>query len=136
MKFNNICEEEQLFPYEGISLKESRMIRYLLSNMPIFENGRIVQMSLKEMGNFINANGLFAGNINDNQNMSFDSYVYRQENGYMVLSTINGILSHKERYSIDEFICEDKNIQVKSKIEYKKPSCKRISYPEEEITRK
>lgn len=37
--FNNIYEEERLFPYLNISLEEARRLRYLISNFMLLKMG-------------------------------------------------------------------------------------------------
>ena len=58
MKFNNVYEEEYFFTSEGLSLEESREIRYLLSNSFDFLDGDIVQMRLIKNEETIIANGM------------------------------------------------------------------------------
>ena len=133
MKFNNNYEEEILFPYTGISLEESREIRYLINNMPVFSDGEVVEMRLRNMDKYIYANGSF---WSSKCNKSFQSYIYKEKNGYKIDTIIEEILSHKKYNSFDEFIYENNDIEEISTIENGASSSKRISYFEEEFTRK
>lgn len=128
VKFSNIYEEEQSFPYMDISLEEAREIRHLICNMPAFSNGEVVQMGLKNMDKYVYGNGMF-GSCKGNK--TFESYVYKEEYGYKIFTVIFEILTHKDYYSIDEFIFRNKDIEVISSIENKGSLSKRISYPEE-----
>ena len=133
MEFNNIYEEEKYFPYIGISLDEAREIRYLIKNSEALKDGEVVCMSLENTSKYAYANGLFAS---DDCNKSFESFIYRRAHGYKIFTIVTEVLSHKDYYDIEEFIYQIKNIKVNSHVEGMKPVSKKISYPEEDFTRK
>ena len=120
---SNIWIEKDL-SYEGISLENALVIKYLLSNMPIFEEGSIVRLSLKKLDNYIEVNGLLS-NI---ENKTFDCFIYEEENAYRVYTVIEDIFTHKDKYSIDYFTFKEKDIQVISYIEKRDALYKKISY--------
>lgn len=133
MKFDNICEEEKYFPYMDISLDEAREIRYLMSNVEVLKNGKILMMSLKNTPEYIYANGLLA---DAESNKTFEGFIYKRAHGYKIFTIVTEVLSHKDYYGIDEFIYQIKNIKVNSFVEKMEPVSKKISYPEEDFIRK
>ena len=133
MKFDNIYEEEKYFPYMDISLDEAREIRYLMSNVEVLKNGKILMMSLKNTPEYIYANGLF---YSADCNKSFEGFIYKRAHGYKIFTIVTEVLSHKDYYGIDEFIYQIKNIKVNSFVEKMEPVSKKISYPEEDFIRK
>ncbi len=136
MNIDNIYEEEQYFPYIDITLEESRIIRYLISNIIPFKNGKIVQMSLKKLDEYIYANGLFNSDISSKENKSFESYIYQNTNGYMIYTIICDILSQKDYYSKDIFNFKKDDIQVINKLEKNESSSYKLNYPKEKLLRK
>ena len=48
--FNNIYEEERLFPYLNISLEEARRLRYLISNFYAFKDGDLILIPHLQVG--------------------------------------------------------------------------------------
>ena len=55
----SILSEEQNFPYEGMTLEEARIFRYLMSNVKPLKNGTIIRMYLTKTNEYsVNANGL------------------------------------------------------------------------------
>lgn len=133
MEFDNTFEDEKCFPYLYISLEESRKIRYLIRNMDTFKNGEVVQMSLQNNGEYVYGNGMFAS---DDGNKTFESYVYKTPYGYKIFSVIEEVLKHKDYYSVDVFLFEEKDIRVISEVEHGDKVVKKIDYPEESFTRK
>ena len=133
MEFDNIIEEEKYFPYMDISLDEAREIRYLMSNVEVLKNGKILMMSLKNTPEYIYANGLF---YSADCNKSFEGFIYKRAHGYKIFTIVTEVLSHKDYYGIDEFIYQIKNIKVNSFVEKMDPVSKKISYPEEDFIRK
>ncbi len=133
MDFNNIYEEEKYFPYINIDLDKSRFIRYLVCNMPIFENGHIVYMCTDNIGNYIHLNGFFQ---KDKENSSFESFIYEGKNSYKVYTVIDKINKNKDYYSIDKFRFNKDNIHITSFIENKGTINKIINYKEEKFSRK
>lgn len=133
MKFDNICEEEKYFPYMDISLDEAREIRYLMCNVEVLKNGKILMMSLKNTPEYVYANGLLA---DAESNKTFEGFIYKRAHGYKIFTIVTEVLSHKDYYGIDEFIYQIKNIKVNSFVEKMEPVSKKISYPEEDFIRK
>lgn len=133
MKFDNICEEEKYFPYMDISLDEAREFRYLMCNVEVLKNGKILMMSLKNTPEYVYANGLLA---DDESNKTFEGFIYKRAHGYKIFTIVTEVLSHKDYYGIDEFIYQIKNIKVNSFVEKMDPVSKKISYPEEDFIRK
>ena len=132
MEFNNIIEEENFFPYIGLSLAEAREIRYLIRNMETFKNGKVIQMGLRNNEKCVYANGMYAGDVNK----TFESYIYRKDYGYKIFSVIVDVLSHRDYYSVDEFLFEPEHIKVISEIENMNKVENNIDYFEESCTRK
>lgn len=133
MKFDNICEEEKYFPYMDISLDEAREFRYLMCNVEVLKNGKILMMSLKNTPEYVYANGLLA---DAESNKTFEGFIYKRAHGYKIFTIVTEVLSHKDYYGIDEFIYQIKNIKVNSFVEKMDPVSKKISYPEEDFIRK
>lgn len=111
MKFNNVYEEEYFFPYEGLSLEESREIRYLLSNSFDFLEGDIIQMQLIKNGEVINANGMYGSNSG---NKTFVGEIIKSKDGYVIRNTISNLDNGESKPIISEtiFIYEEDNIKV------------------------
>ena len=97
--FNNIYEEERLFPYLNISLEEARRLRYLISNFYAFKDGDLIQMSLRNIDGVVTANGLV---YEQDKNKAFDSRIEYVDEGIDIYSEIDEIF-HKRFYSIDKF---------------------------------
>lgn len=76
--FNNIYEEERLFPYLNISLEEARRLRYLISNFYAFKDGDLIQMSLRNIDGVVTANGLV---YEQDKNKAFDSRIEYVDEG-------------------------------------------------------
>ncbi len=133
MKFDNICEEEKYFPYMDISLDEAREFRYLMCNVEVLKNGKILMMSLKNTPEYVYVNGLLA---DAESNKTFEGFIYKRAHGYTIFTIVTEVLSHKDYYGIDEFIYQIKNIKVNSFVEKMDPVSKKISYPEEDFIRK
>ena len=76
--FNNIYEEERLFPYLNISLEEARRLRYLISNFYAFKDGDLIQMSLRNVDGVVTANGLV---YEQDKNKAFDSKIEYVDEG-------------------------------------------------------
>ncbi len=133
MKFDNICEEEKYFPYMDISLEESREFRYLMSNVEVLKNGKILMMSLRNMPEYVYANGLLA---DAESNKTFEGFIYKKAHGYKIYTLVTDALSQRDCYSIDEFLYQIKNIRVNSRVERMEPVSKKINYPDESFARK
>ncbi len=134
MVFNNILEEVNLFSYpDDMTLEQAREIRYLIGNVAALEDGEVKKMSLENTPKYIYANGVFKG---EKCNKTFESFIYKGNHGYKMCTIVTEISSHKNYYSIDEFIYQIKNIKVNSHVEGMKPISRKISYPEEDFTRK
>lgn len=127
--FNNIYEEERLFPYLNMSLEEARKLRYLVSNFYAFKDGELIQMSLKNIDGVISANGLV---YELGKNKAFDSKVMYVDDGIDIYSEIDEIF-HRKFYSIDKFRFREKDIEVTSCIEDEADVVRSISYPEESL---
>ena len=110
--FDNIYEEENLFPSINVSLDDARLIRYLVRNFYVFRNGELVQMTLRNTNGVINANGLV---YEKNKNKTFNSEIEYTDNGMIFYTEIEEV-PRKKYYSIDEFIFREKDIEVRSKI--------------------
>lgn len=109
MEFNSRVVEEDNFPCNGVSLDESREIRYLINNTFDFMYGDIVKMVLTKNADVIIANGLYGS---DFENKAFKSYVLKIDNGYSIRSDIDN-LDGKGTYASDSmFIYEGNNIKV------------------------
>ncbi len=111
--FDNIYEEENLFPSINVSLDDARLIRYLVRNFYVFRNGELVQMTLRNTNGVINANGLV---YEKNKNKTFNSEIEYTDNGMIFYTEIEEV-PRKKYYSIDEFIFREKDIEVRSKVE-------------------
>ena len=120
--FNNIYEEERLFPYLNISLEEARRLRYLISNFYAFKDGDLIQMSLRNIDGVVTANGLV---YEQDKNKAFDSRIEYVDEGIDIYSEIDEIF-HKRFYSIDKFRFKEKDIEVTSCIENKKDIVRHI----------
>ena len=127
--FNNIYEEERLFPYLNMSLDEARRLRYLISNFYAFKDGDLIQMSLSNRNGVVTANGLV---YEQGKNKAFDSRIKYVENGIDIFSEIDEIF-HRRFYSIDQFRFREKDIEIISSIEKEEPVVRRIPYPEESL---
>ena len=127
--FNNIYEEERLFPYLNISLEEARRLRYLISNFYAFKDGYLIQMSLRNVDGVVTANGLV---YEQDKNKAFDSKIEYVDEGIDIYSEIDEIF-HKRFYSIDKFRFKEKDIEVTSCIENKEDIVRHIPYPEESL---
>lgn len=127
--FNNIYEEERLFPYLNISLEEARRLRYLISNFYAFKDGDLIQMSLRNVDGVVTANGLV---YEQDKNKAFDSKIEYVDEGIDIYSEIDEIF-HKRFYSIDKFRFKEKDIEVTSCIENKEDIVRHIPYPEESL---
>ena len=127
--FNNIYEEERLFPYLNISLEEVRRLRYLISNFYAFKDGDLIQMSLRNIDGVVTANGLV---YEQDKNKAFDSRIEYVDEGIDIYSEIDEIF-HKRFYSIDKFRFKEKNIGVTSCIENKEDIVRHIPYPDESL---
>lgn len=127
--FNNIYEEERLFPYLNISLEEARRLRYLISNFYAFKDGDLIQMSLRNIDGVVTANGLV---YEQDKNKAFDSRIEYVDEGIDIYSEIDEIF-HKRFYSIDKFRFKEKNIEVTSCIENKEDIVRHIPYPDESL---
>ena len=127
--FNNIYEEERLFPYLNISLEEARRLRYLISNFYAFKNGDLIQMSLRNIDGVVTANGLV---YEQDKNKAFDSRIEYVDEGIDIYSEIDEIF-HKRFYSIDKFRFKEKDIEVTSCIENKEDIVRHIPYPDESL---
>ena len=86
--FNNIYEEERLFPYLNISLEEARRLRYLISNFYAFKDGDLIQMSLRNIDGVVTANGLV---YEQDKNKAFDSRIEYVDEGIDIYSEIDEI---------------------------------------------
>ena len=93
--FNNIYEEERLFPYLNISLEEARRLRYLISNFYAFKDGDLIQMSLRNIDGVVTANGLV---YEQDKNKAFDSRIEYVDEG------IDIYIVRLMRYFIKDFI--------------------------------
>lgn len=93
--FNNIYEEERLFPYLNISLEEARRLRYLISNFYAFKDGDLIQMSLRNIDGVVTANGLV---YEQDKNKAFDSKIEYVDEG------IDIYIVRLMRYFIKDFI--------------------------------
>lgn len=139
----DILEEEQSFPYEGISLEEARIFRYLMGNILPLKNGKIVRMYLVKTSDFsVNANGLYYEIdpvTNKELNKSFNSEIDVEEDKVTIYSevTLEYEPGYKKRdvFSIDEFVMEKDSITVKSKLERQDAVVTNIPYYEEEKAR-
>lgn len=109
MKFNNVYEEEYFFPSEGLSLEESREIRYLLSNSFDFLDGVIVQMRLIKNEETIIANGMY-GSYNGNK--TFISKIIKTKDGYNIESKIYDLSNKCDQVSNTIFIYDSDNVKV------------------------
>ena len=127
--FNNIYEEERLFPYLNISLEEARRLRYLISNFYAFKDGDLIQMSLRNIDGVVTANGLV---YEQDKNKAFDSRIEYVDEGIDIYSEIDEIF-HKRFYSIDKFRFKEKDIEVNSCIENKEDIVRHIPYPDESL---
>ena len=127
--FNNIYEEERLFPYLNISLEEARSLRYLISNFYAFKDGDLIQMSLRNIDGVVTANGLV---YEQDKNKAFDSRIEYVDEGIDIYSEIDEIF-HKRFYSIDKFRFKEKDIEVTSCIENKEDIVRHIPYPDESL---
>lgn len=127
--FNNIYEEERLFPYLNISLEEARRLRYLISNFYAFKDGDLIQMSLRNIDGVVTANGLV---YEQDKNKAFDSKIEYVDEGIDIYSEIDEIF-HKRFYSIDKFRFKEKDIEVTSCIENKEDIVRHIPYPDESL---
>ncbi len=127
--FNNIYEEERLFPYLNISLEEARRLRYLISNFYAFKDGDLIQMSLRNIDGVVTANGLV---YEQDKNKAFDSRIEYVDEGIDIYSEIDEIF-HKRFYSIDKFRFKEKDIEVTSCIENKEDIVRHIPYPDESL---
>ena len=127
--FNNIYEEERLFPYLNISLEEARRLRYLISNFYAFKDGDLIQMSLRNIDGVVTANGLV---YEQDKNKAFDSRIEYVDEGVDIYSEIDEIF-HKRFYSIDKFRFKEKDIEVTSCIENKEDIVRHIPYPDESL---
>ncbi len=127
--FNNIYEEERLFPYLNISLEEARRLRYLISNFYAFKDGDLIQMSLRNIEGVVTANGLV---YEQDKNKAFDSRIEYVDEGIDIYSEIDEIF-HKRFYSIDKFRFKEKDIEVTSCIENKEDIVRHIPYPDESL---
>ena len=139
----DILEEEQNFPYEGISLEEARIFRYLMSNVKPLRNGTIIRMYLTRLNEYsVNANGLvyeLDSETNKELNKSFDSEINVYDDEINICSEITREYKpgYKQRdlYSIDRFIMEKDNIKVISRTEKQEESVTEIPYYIEEKAR-
>ena len=139
----DILEEEQSFPYEGISLEEARIFRYLMGNILPLKNGKIVRMYLVKTSDFsVNANGLYYEIdpvTNKELNKSFNSEIDVEDDKVTIYSevTLEYEPGYKKRdvFSIDEFVMEKDSIKVKSKLERQDAVVTNIPYYEEEKAR-
>ena len=111
--FDNIYEEENLFPSINVSLDDARLIRYLVRNFYVFRNGELVQMTLRNTNGVINANGLV---YEKNKNKTFNSEIEYTDNGMIFYTEIEEV-PRKKYYSIDEFVFREKDIEIKSKVD-------------------
>ena len=127
--FNNIYEEERLFPYLNISLEEARRLRYLISNFYAFKDGDLIQMSLRNIDGVVTANGLV---YEQDKNKAFDSRIEYVDEGIDIYSEIDEIF-HKRFYSIDKFRFKERDIEVTSCIENKEDIVRHIPYPDESL---
>ena len=127
--FNNIYEEERLFPYLNISLEEARRLRYLISNFYAFKDGDLIQMSLRNIDGVVTANGLV---YEQDKNKAFDSRIEYVDEGIDIYSEIDEIF-HKRFYSIDKFRFKEKDIEVTSCIENKEDIVRHSPYPDESL---
>lgn len=127
--FNNIYEEERLFPYLNISLEEARRLRYLISNFYAFKDGDLIQMSLRNIDGVVTATGLV---YEQDKNKAFDSRIEYVDEGIDIYSEIDEIF-HKRFYSIDKFRFKEKDIEVTSCIENKEDIVRHIPYPDESL---
>ena len=130
----DILEEEQYFPYIGMSLEEARVLRYLISNISSFKNGTIVNMFLKKINDeVILADGLLAEEKDGMEyNKSFNSEIEVFPDAIKVYSIITEEYKSKyekrEFYSIDTFVMGKDDIEVLSRIENCEKEVTRIPY--------
>jgi len=109
MEFNSQVVEENKFQRNGVSLNESREIRYLINNTFDFMYGDIVKMALTKEKDIIVANGLYGSDFG---NKTFKSYILKIDNGYSIRSDISN-LDGKGTFPSDTiFIYEGDNIKV------------------------
>lgn len=139
----DILQEEQNFPYEGITLEEARLLRYLMNNIKPLRNGTIIRMHLKRINEYtVIANGLvYEINPDTNQelNKSFDSEINISDNEINIFSDIirEYVPGDRKRnlYSIDKFIMEKDSIKVISRTQIQDKTEIRIPYNIEEKAR-
>ena len=109
MEFNSRVVEEDKFQRNGVSLNESREIRYLINNTFDFMYGDIVKLALTKVKDIIVADGLYGSDFG---NKTFKSYILKIANGYSIRSDIDN-LDGKGTYASDTmFIYEGNNIKV------------------------
>ena len=130
----DILEEEQYFPYMGMTLEEARVLRYLISNISSFKNGTIVNMFLKKINDeVILADGLLAEEKDGMEyNKSFNSEIEVFPDAIKVYSIITEEYKSKyekrEFYSIDTFVMGKDDIKVISRVENSEEEVTRIPY--------
>ena len=137
----DILEEEQNFPYIGMTLEEARVLRYLISNIKPLKDGTIVKMHLKKINDeFVVANGI-VGELMDNTeyNKSFNSEIEVLPDAITIYSIIveeyKKGYEKREFYSIDTFVMGKDDIKVISRVENNEETVARIPYYIEEKAR-
>ena len=139
----SILSEEQNFPYEGMTLEEARMFRYLMSNVKPLKNGTIIKMYLTKTNEYsVNANGLLYEidpDTNKELNKSFNSEIDIYDNEINIFSEVVNEYEpgYKKRnlYSFDSFIMEKDDIKVISRVGKQERTVTRIPYYVEEKAR-
>ena len=139
----SILSEEQNFPYEGMTLEEARMFRYLMSNVKPLKNGTIIRMYLTRTNEYsVNANGLLYEidpDTNKELNKSFNSEIDIYDNEINIFSEVVNEYEpgYKKRnlYSFDSFIMEKDDIKVISRVGKQERTVTSIPYYVEEKAR-
>lgn len=137
-----LLEEEQNFPYFGISLEDSRLVRHLLNNIYLLGDGKIIKMIVSYVPDsnsdreYINVNGLFAGTPNKSfyGNLYFIKYKNNTE-GFNSYITVINEETNESKIVQTEFLYLAKSIKVSSIIGDKVIDKKEIPYPNPEIKR-
>lgn len=137
-----LLEEEQKFPYFGVSLEDSRLVRYLLSNINSLSDGKIIKMSVSYVPDskcdreYINVNGLFAGS--PNKSFYGNLYFIKRKNnidGFNSYITVINEETNERKIVQTEFLYFAKSIKVSTIIDDKIIDKKEIPYPKLEIKR-
>lgn len=127
MDQNHVVEEARL-SFKGINREEARNLTYYMENLPIFEKNYIVKITFDKTEDKIIANG-FA--YCDESNKLFKSNIKYTKLGYEIITLMEDINSHKDRYSIDKVNLNKDGVKIISKIENMEEKIKVINYRED-----